>query len=266
MSSFAGWVGSIKIESVELRRAFFGLYARAFGCNMDEARKPLESYETFSDFFSRPLKKNARKICNVNGLISACDGTLLHCGQLNVNGADPVFPEQVKGSLYEVSELIGSEASQNIKESPGKSLFYCTIYLAPGDYHRFHAPTKIRVDSIKPFSGEVLSVAPWVMKAVPKLLCMNERVAINGKWKYGHMSFVPVGAANVGSIKIKSDVNEKSVLSVGSEIGHFELGSTLVLIFEAPKDSQWIVNPGEKLKLGQPLFKVDSQRPWWYIF
>ena len=241
------------------------MYSKIYGCNLEEARNPLEDYESFSEFFSRPLKDSARVIEKVNGLVNACDGRLLHCGQIGGDIEGGIYPEQVKGSLYSLKELIGEEAIKKISLKPGNTLYYCTIYLAPGDYHRFHSPTRMRIDSIKTFSGEVLSVAPWMMKAVPKLLCMNERVAINGRWKHGFMSYVPVGAANVGSIVINSDIKQSKIVPVGAEIGHFELGSTVVMIFEAPTGSSWKIESGQRVKLGEPLFVVSTKQ-WWKFF
>ena len=261
MSSLAGWIGNMKIESLSLRKKLFGLFSKVYGCNLEEALRPLEAYETFGEFFARPLKPDARTIEKVNGLVSVCDGTLLHCGQLTgkVGG---IYPEQVKGSLYSLKDLIGEEVAAETFNSE-KSFFYCTIYLAPGDYHRFHAPAKIKVKSIEKFSGEVLSVAPWMMKLVPKLLCMNERVAINGRWQYGFISYVPVGAANVGSIVINPELRENTVVETGKELGHFELGSTVVLIFEAPSNAKWKVSPGDRVQLGKPLVEVPKR--FWFF-
>jgi phosphatidylserine decarboxylase len=42
-------------------------------------------------------------------------------------------------------------------------------------------------------------------------------------------------------------------LSKGDQLGCFNLGSSIVLVFQAPKDFQFQVQPGDKVYFGQPL-------------
>ena len=53
--------------------------------------------------------------------------------------------------------------------------------------------------------GELFSVSPWVAKRAENLFVLNERVAMLGRWRHGFFGMVPVGATNVGSIKINFD-------------------------------------------------------------
>jgi len=43
------------------------------------------------------------------------------------------------------------------------------------------------------------------------------------------------------------------------EMGGFKLGSTVVLVFEAPDDFEFAVRPGQKVKVGQKLGDVDRK-------
>jgi phosphatidylserine decarboxylase len=64
-----------------------------------------------------------------------------------------------------------------------------------------------------PSVGELFSVSPYMAKRLENLFVLNERVALLGRWKYGFFGMVPVGATNVGSIKINFDtVNRPSIL------------------------------------------------------
>ena len=45
-------------------------------------------------------------------------------------------------------------------------------------------------------------------------------------------------------------------------MGRFELGSSLVLVFTAPKDFQFVVQPGQKLNYGQPLGVITDGDKW----
>ncbi|KAI0247847.1 phosphatidylserine decarboxylase-domain-containing protein [Lactifluus subvellereus] len=166
---------------------------------------------------------------------------------------------------------------------PGNALFFTVIYLAPGDYHRFHSPTAWVVEKRRHFQGELFSVSPWVAKRVENLFVLNERVALLGRWRHGFFGMVPVGATNVGSIKINFDqalrtnvrgrppppgtYNEAvysaaspilngQPLRPGQEMGGFCLGSTIVLVFEAPPTFEFAVHAGQKVRVGQKLGDV----------
>ena len=54
-------------------------------------------------------------------------------------------------------------------------------------------------------AGELLSVAPWVVRQVPSLFALSERVLLGGYWEHGFFSLTAVGAYNVGSIEVDMD-------------------------------------------------------------
>lgn len=147
-----------------------------------------------------------------------------------------------------------------------------------GDYHCFHSPVNWTVRFRRHFPGLLLSVNPSIAKWVAGLFSLNERVVYVGEWEHGFFSMTPVGATNVGSIRIYGDQDlrtncskwhlplpyydrymgqgesgDQIKLEKGQIFGEFNLGSTIVLIFEAPKDFEFSIQPGQKIRVGQSL-------------
>uniref|UniRef100_A0A0A9WXW8 phosphatidylserine decarboxylase n=3 Tax=Lygus hesperus TaxID=30085 RepID=A0A0A9WXW8_LYGHE len=172
------------------------------------------------------------------------------CEDINKNKIDLPPP-------YNLSEIpedgTWEQYKKSILHNPDNELYQCVIYLSPGDYHRFHSPVDWKVNFRRHFCGELFSVNPVLTRWIPGLFAMNERVLYTGSWCHGFFSFTAVGATNVGSIVIYNDknlqtnVNHIKVNDVldekcdfawkkGEEIGKFRFGSTVVLIFEAPKN------------------------------
>lgn len=197
------------------------------------------------------------------------------------------------------------------------ALYYIVIYLAPGDYHRFHSPTSWVAERRRHFAGELYSVSPYLQRTLPGLFTLNERVVLLGRWRWGFFSFTPVGATNVGSIKINFDRELRTnslttdtaadraaeeaadrgepysgfaeatysgaskllgghALRRGEEMGGFQLGSSIVMVFEAPKGArktfdegweddggkggwQWGVEKGQKVKYGEAIGWVEEE-------
>ncbi|KAG9097121.1 phosphatidylserine decarboxylase 1 [Ceratobasidium sp. UAMH 11750] len=130
--------------------------------------------------------------------------------------------------------------------------------------------------------GELFSVSPYIARRIANLFVLNERVALLGRWKHGFFSMIPVGATNVGSIVVNFDKALRTnlrrrpppgafveahytqasallrgqPLTRGQEMGGFKLGSTVVMVFEAPRGFEFTIKPGEKVKVGQRMGDV----------
>lgn len=265
------------IHNMELpvwaRKPVYKLWTWAFGCNLDEMRDPLESYPNLAKFFCRHLKPGVRPIADEE-LVSPVDARVTVFGELHEG--DKI--EQIKGMRFSLKDLIGETPQLT---DPNNKVYYAVFYLAPGDYHRVHCPTDFEIHMQRHFPGELFSVAPRALLWLPNTFVLNERVALNGKWKHGFFSMVPVGAYNVGCIRLEIDEDlltnqhshlprsyfkyvpptpiEKShkehnlVVKKGEEVARFELGSTVVLIWEGEKDSkfEFTVRPMQKVKMGE---------------
>uniref|UniRef100_A0A7E4UTK1 phosphatidylserine decarboxylase n=1 Tax=Panagrellus redivivus TaxID=6233 RepID=A0A7E4UTK1_PANRE len=257
-----GYVANVTIP-VFLRETLFGTFASMYNCRLDEAIvSDLKSYPSLASFFNRALKTETRPISAVS-LVAPADGIVLHYGEV----VDRKI-EYVKGHDYDVTEFLGPSVP-HVKT--GNALYQIVVYLAPGDYHAFHSPADWKVNEKVHHPGFLLSVKPSILDWIPRLFCLNERIVLSGAWKHGFFSMSAVAATNVGDINIPLGSAEKEVMKTethavfsedysyfrGDKVGEFRLGSTIVLIFEAPKTLKFAVQAGDKLRYGQSLIIKD---------
>ncbi|XP_066290998.1 phosphatidylserine decarboxylase proenzyme, mitochondrial-like isoform X1 [Branchiostoma lanceolatum] len=281
---------------VWMRGPLLRLYIWLFDCNLQEAAiEDLTHYSNLNEFFRRQLKPSARTIDQEHSVVSPADGTVLHFGKVEHN-----MLEQVKGVTYSLQTFLGrtnnnwwlskqtlnnskppddENYQQMLLENPEENeLYHCTVYLAPGDYHRFHSPAEWEVLHRRHFPGELFSVNPGLVRCIQGLFNYNERVVMSGRWDQGFFSMSAVGATNVGSIRMYMDselhtnlpgkwkgglfydrvfFNETQGAGVavkkGEIFGEFNLGSSIVIIFEAPRTFSFKVKAGQKIRFGEPL-------------
>ncbi|XP_030624336.1 phosphatidylserine decarboxylase proenzyme, mitochondrial isoform X2 [Chanos chanos] len=273
-----------------LRKPIFSLYIWTFGVNMKEAAvEDLHHYRNLGEFFRRKLKPQVRPVCDSHCVTSPADGKILHFGRVRnceveqVKGVTYSLETFLGPHTWTDSVPINrndedkSSFQDMLVSKPGNELFHCVVYLAPGDYHCFHSPTDWRVAHRRHFPGSLMSVNPGVARWIKELFCHNERVVLSGEWKHGFFSLTAVGATNVGSIRIyfdkelrtnsprysKGSYNDFSYVSnnnqegifmrKGEHLGEFNLGSTIVLLFEAPRDFTFNLKAGQKIHFGEPL-------------
>lgn len=278
-----GWLAGCYIPT-SFRPYVYGFYANSFNVNIDEALYPdFKHYKSLAEFFTRPLKDGVRTIDMHAPIVSPADGTILHFGT-----ASKSLIEQVKGVNYCLKDFFGpstwisekaleaDEYAEALKQNKDNSttLYQCVIYLAPGDYHRFHSPSEWQPLIRRHFTGELLSVSPKIATWLPGLFCLNERVLYLGKWQHGFFSYTAVGATNVGSMQIYMDeklktnrwvglktyrefdeipISDNTAFKKGDLVGQFNMGSTIVLVFEAPKTFEFNIKAGQKIKVGESL-------------
>lgn len=238
--------------------------------------------------------KRHEEFANLNGISYTLDDILGGEGKNVHHLKKIIYKEEGEKTLIEPStkkilKVAGElgTTDENAKKND-KELFYTVIYLAPGDYHRYHSPANWVVTLRRHFIGELYSVAPFFQRTLSNLFVLNERVSLLGYWKYGFFSMTPVGATNVGSIKVNFDkdlttnIRFKDKLKVkkntcyeakydkaskvlggypvtkGEEVGGFMLGSTVVLVFEAPSDFKFNIKENQKVFMGSKLGSVAS--------
>ncbi|HTO98165.1 MAG TPA: archaetidylserine decarboxylase [Myxococcales bacterium] len=245
-------------------RALIRAFARKYGVDEAEAERPIEEYPTFTEFFTRRLKPGLRPIAPGEGLpVSPVDGTLGELGEI----VDSRL-YQAKGKHYTLPELIGGPAAEeDARQFAGGA--FCTIYLAPRNYHRIHAPLGGRIAGYVSMPGQLWPVNPVGVRNVEKLFCVNERLSTFLATPRGPCGVVAVGATNVGRIRaVYDDVvtnarrtrqaarrmyEQPLPVEKGGELAVFEMGSTVVLLFARGVKLSPRLSPGMAVKLGEAL-------------
>lgn len=220
-------------------------FVKRYQVNMAEAANPdVASYKTFNEFFTRPLKGDARPLANAE-FICPVDGAISQFGAIE---KDQIF--QAKGHSYSTTALVGGDKTLATKFENGH--FAC-LYLSPKDYHRIHMPCDGKLNSMTYVPGALFSVNPTTAQGVPGLFARNERLVCEfSSEQHGSFIMVLVGATIVGSMatvwhdapngiinpprtcKPRTwDYYDKNItLKQGEEMGRFLLGSTVVMLFE----------------------------------
>ena len=258
LTSLAGRFAAAKAGAVT--RAAIRWFVGHYGVNMREAAEPdISKYETFNDFFTRALKPGIRPVSN-GDLICPVDGALSQIGDIE---ADQIL--QAKGHRYAVRALVGGDADLAAAFQDGS---FATIYLSPRDYHRIHMPCDARLQRMIHVPGDLFSVNPATARSVPGLFARNERVVCVFDTESGPFVMVLVGATIVGSMATTwhGVVNTERLgtmrewhyadqdirLSKGDEMGRFQLGSTVIMLFRPNYimfDRKW--KPELKVRMGE---------------
>jgi phosphatidylserine decarboxylase len=221
-----------------LHHAAMKAFAKAYRVELDEAEHGVESYRTFGEFFTRRLKPGARPVDSAErAVVSPVDGAVSQVGY-SENGECL----QAKGITYSVERLLGDAKAAR----PFVGGAYATLYLAPRDYHRIHSPLAGSVEGYSYVPGAFWPVNPISVRSVDALFCVNERLTTYLNTRAGKVAVVKVGATCVARIRASYDdvvthggkpgkehVYEKPIpVGKGDELGMFEMGSTVILLFE----------------------------------
>ncbi len=263
LTTFAGVVANWRGGAVT--HAIIRKFVAHFGVDMTEAAQPsVDSYATFNDFFTRPLRTGARPMSQA-ALVCPVDAAISQFGPIE---HDQIF--QAKGHSYSTRALLGGDQTLAHRFNHGH---FATLYLAPKDYHRIHMPCEGRLTRMIYVPGDLFSVNPVTARHVPGLFARNERVVCVFETAFGPFVNVLVGATIVGSVATvwHGVVNpprtrqirewtyqgQDIVLAKGAEMGRFLLGSTVVMLFPqgvVTFAADWA--PTRPVRLGQPMGSI----------
>ena len=247
-------------------------FIAAFDVDIDDVLLAVPNdFATFNDFFIRELNSDARPIDQQRStIVSPVDGTVSAAAAILEN---IIF--QAKGLDYSLEDLLATDLDEASAFVDGS---FATIYLAPYNYHRIHAPLAGELLAARFVPGDLFSVNQATVAKVDGLFRRNERLVMQFKTEHGPAAVIFVGALNVGSITTpwsgeirprKQGVVEVLDLSQhstsvekGDLLGWFNMGSTVILLL--PKGAcDWDedLQAGTTLQVGEVIGEMlhDSQ-------
>lgn len=248
-------------------------FVRLYAVDVAEAAEPVPAgYASFNAFFTRALRPGARPDDpDPAAILCPADGRVQQLGPI---AGDALL--QVKGLTYDVAELLG-DAAAAARYRDGS---FATIYLAPWNYHRVHAPLAGRVARMTHVPGELWSVNATTAARVPRLFARNERLVCHCEAPWGPFAVVLVGALNVGSMSTawagevlprratrpthwdyRAD-DPAVALARGAVLGQFNMGSTVIVLLP-PGAGRWRpgLAAGDAVRVGAALGALAAPGP-----
>jgi phosphatidylserine decarboxylase len=252
-----------------LKDLIIRLFVRHFGVDMSEALEAEPTaFGSFNEFFTRELRPGARPPPpEQDAVLCPADGTLSQLGGIE---GGRIF--QAKGHDYSLLDLLGGREDWAASFAGGR---FATIYLSPRDYHRVHMPAGGTLREMIHIPGRLFSVNPVTTSLVPRLFARNERVVCLFEGDAGPMAVILVGAIFVGSMETvwagqitptghespsrRYDADSAIQIARGDEMGRFNMGSTVVLLFP-PRRVAWdpSLEPGATVRVRQAIGRLTA--------
>lgn len=255
-----------QMRTVALKDFFIDRFVRVYKVNVDEIKLPVPSgFSCFNEFFTRELKSGERPIdSTADALISPADGTVSAAGRIE---SERLF--QAKGLHYTLQDLLATDIGDADKYRNGS---FATIYLAPYNYHRVHAPFAGKLVAARYVPGDLYSVNATTVSLLRKLFVRNERLICHFETALGPMIAILVGALNVGSITtpwtgeirprkkgVVEDIDIRAAgvsttVEKGDLLGWFNMGSTVILLAPPGVPAAFAaIEGGKKVRVGQAI-------------
>lgn len=248
MSRLAHHLADMRLPGPVLRQ-IIARWIAVYHVDTEAMAEPIAAFPTLNAFFTRRLRDGLRPIEPDPRLMpSPADAVLTAFGAIDARGRIP----EVKGRTYAAAELLGDA----MDAGPFIGGQYAVLYLSPRDYHRVHSPTGATLVGATPIGGRTYPVNARAVRAIDGLFATNKRVVFDlasdgvPGGGFGRLALVMVGATNVGRITVSATPGHG--VARGDELGIFNLGSTVVLLFPRSHPVTLAgVHEGELVKLGQ---------------
>lgn len=234
-----------KLTKSNASRLLIKPFISVYGINTYEILKDVSDFKNLNEFFIREVHPSLRPISQgEQDVVSPTDGVISEIGKIE---DDSTFV--VKGQEYNVKTLLADK--DRAKQLAGGT--YMIIYLSPKNYHRIHFPTSAVVRDNYTLGKYSYPVNKMGLELGDNILSYNYRKIFTLKKDSLKYNLIPVGAQNVNSI-ITTYKNEE--VSKGSELGYFEFGSTVVLLFEKDAIKLENIEVPKEIKMGQKIAEI----------
>ena len=253
--------GFMRIRLAPVKDLQIAIVGGLAGVDWSESRlQDSADFLTFNDFFTRELADGLRPIDpDPESLVSPSDGRISQCGRIT---NDRIL--QAKGHHFSIRALLAHDPDC----AAFNNGFFHTIYLSPRDYHRVHMPVSGKLLRTIHVPGRLFSVSPGTVRQVPNLFARNERLVNIFDTDQGPFAVIMIGAIFVSSMDtvwagtvtprrrrpttVDYRLPETVTLAKGEEMGRFNMGSTVILLFpENSLDWDETLVPGASVQMGQ---------------
>lgn len=259
-----------RIRQVAVKNFLISHFVDIYDVDVADVKQEVPGdFATFNDFFIRELVAEARPIdADINSIVSPVDGTV---SIADVIRGDSII--QAKGIDYSLDDLLATDLEQAKAYVDGT---FATIYLAPYNYHRIHAPLDGELLAARYIPGDLFSVNEATVTRVNGLFRRNERLVMHFATSSGPAALIFVGALNVGSISTPwsgelrprknggVDVLDLSgcatTVRKGDLLGWFNMGSTVILLMPSGT-CEWgnDICAGQTLRVGEAIGQLSPK-------
>jgi phosphatidylserine decarboxylase len=201
--------------------------------------KDINCYPTKNAFFIRHLDPKFILSSSPQEIASPAEAVITQFGTIN---KDVLI--QAKGKTFTLQSLLVNDEKLTAHFENGS---YLILFLQPHHYHRFHMPFAGQLAQTIYVPGRLFGVDFHSQEVINDLYAKNERYITSFDTTIGKMGIVLIGALSVGRIqtawmnapvrynKIVKENHQAIYLEKNAELGFFQAGSTIILLFEPNK-------------------------------
>jgi phosphatidylserine decarboxylase len=240
--------------SKAVHQAVIRWYVGYYGVDTSEMEGSPGDYPTLAEFFTRALRADARPVdADPDAVVSPADARASSFGRV----ADGKLPLNA-GMDLDIQRLVGGDPTWNKGH-------YAVLYLSPRDYHRVHHAVGGQIVGYRYLPGHLWPVFPAAVRRIRDLFAVNERLVVETRdQQLGRVATILVGAYGVGRMTTSfcdlvtnagqgahsRTLDPAIPVQAGDELGRFNMGSTVVMLFE-PGKVAWELERDTMVRVGQ---------------